>query len=93
MTMRGVGVVVVLSFRRAVDDPDRFFRSLDVGAWLGLTPRRWRSVKSDIAGRITKAGMRANARCFSRLSPPFLAVSASCLHSSPEAFGARREPA
>lgn len=56
MTMPGVGVVVALSFRSAVDDPDRFPRSRDVGAWLGLTPRRWQSGKTDIVGRITKAG-------------------------------------
>lgn len=56
MTTPGVGVVVALSFRSAVDDPDRFPRSRDVGAWLGLTPRRWQSGKTDIVGRITKAG-------------------------------------
>ena len=56
MTMPGVGVIVALSFRSAVDDPDRFPRSRDVGAWLGLTPRRWQSGKTDIVGRITKAG-------------------------------------
>lgn len=56
MTTPGVGVVVALSFRSAVDDPDRFPRSRDVGAWLGSTPRRWQSGKTDIVGRITKAG-------------------------------------
>lgn len=56
MTTPGVGVIVALTFRSAVDDPDRFPRSRDVGAWLGLTPRRWQSGKTDIAGRITKAG-------------------------------------
>lgn len=33
MTMPGVGVIVALTFRGAVDDPDRFPRSRDVGAW------------------------------------------------------------
>jgi transposase len=56
MTTPGVGVIVALTFRSAVDDPDRFPRNRDVGAWLGLTPRRWQSGKTDIAGRITKAG-------------------------------------
>lgn len=56
MTMPGVGVIVALSFRSAVDDPDRFPRCRDVGAWLGLTPRRWQSGKTDIVGRIPKAG-------------------------------------
>lgn len=56
MTTPGVGVIVALTFRSAVDDPERFPRSRDVGAWAGLTPRRWQSGKTDIAGRITKAG-------------------------------------
>jgi transposase len=55
MTVPGVGVVAV-SFRSAVDDPARFRRTRDVRAWLGLTPRRWQSGKTDIVGRITKAG-------------------------------------
>ncbi|WP_407943264.1 hypothetical protein [Mangrovicoccus ximenensis] len=41
-----------------------------MGAWLGLTPRRWQSGKTDIAGRLTKAGMPACAGCASGL-PPF----------------------
>ena len=56
MTVPGVGVIVALTFQSAVDDPDRFPRSRDVGAWAGLTPRRWQSGKTDIVGRITKAG-------------------------------------
>lgn len=56
MTVPGVGVVVALSFRSAVDDPVRFRRTRDVGSWLGLTPRRWQSGKTDIVGRITKGG-------------------------------------
>lgn len=56
MTAPGVGVVVALSFRSAVDDPVRFRRTRDVGSWLGLTPRRWQSGKTDIVGRITKGG-------------------------------------
>lgn len=56
MTAPGVGVVVALSFRSAVDDPGKFRRTRDVGCWLGLTPRRRQSGKTDIVGRITKAG-------------------------------------
>jgi len=56
MTAPGVGVVVALSFRSAVDDPTRFRRTRDIGSWLGLTPGRWQSGKIDIVGRITKAG-------------------------------------
>ncbi|MEL6646041.1 MAG: IS110 family transposase [Pseudomonadota bacterium] len=56
MTVPGVGVIVALSFRSAIDDPDRFKRTRDVGPWLGLTPRRWQSGQTDVVGRITKAG-------------------------------------
>jgi transposase len=30
-----------MAFRRTIDDPNRFKRSSDVGAYLGLTPRRY----------------------------------------------------
>ncbi|AZB60157.1 IS110 family transposase [Cereibacter sphaeroides] len=56
MATLGVGVIVAPTFRRAVNDPDRFPRSRDLGACAGLTPRRWQSGKTDISGRITKAG-------------------------------------
>jgi transposase len=39
-----------------VDDPNRFRRSRAVGAYLGLTPRRYQSGKTDRVGRITKVG-------------------------------------
>ena len=56
MTMPGVGHVVALTFKAAVDDPERFRRSKDVGPWAGLTPGRNQSGERDIVGRITKAG-------------------------------------
>jgi transposase len=45
-----------LTFLTAIDDPYRFRRSSDVGAFLGLTPRRYQSGDVDLAGRISKAG-------------------------------------
>ncbi len=56
MTMPGVGPVVALTFKSAIDDPERFRRSKDVGPWAGLTPGRDQSGERDIVGRITKAG-------------------------------------
>jgi transposase len=56
MTMPGVGAVVALTVRAAIDDPARFRSSRDVGPWVGLTPRREQSGERDIVGRITKAG-------------------------------------
>ncbi len=56
MTMPGVGHVIALTFVSAIDDPERFHRSKDVGPWVGLTPGRNQSGEKDIVGRITKAG-------------------------------------
>ncbi|SDB74898.1 IS110 family RNA-guided transposase [Belnapia rosea] len=56
MTAPGVGAIVALTFRSAVDDPDRFPRARDVGPWLGLTPSRYQSGQIDRMGRTTQAG-------------------------------------
>ena len=56
MTMPGVGQVIALTYTSAIDDPERFHRSKDVGPWVGLTPGRDQSGERDIVGRITKAG-------------------------------------
>ena len=56
MTMPGVGYVIALTFMSAIDDPDRFRRSKDVGPWVGLTPGRDQSGERDIVGGITKCG-------------------------------------
>ena len=56
MTMPGVGVLVALTFKSSIDDPDRFRSSRDVGTWVGLTPKRHQSGERDVVGQITKAG-------------------------------------
>jgi transposase len=58
MTTPGVGAVTALAFVAAIDDPNRFRRSEDVGAYLGLTPRRYQSGEIDRSGRISKCGDR-----------------------------------
>jgi transposase len=55
-SMPGVGAIVALTFRAAVDDPTRFRRSRDVGAVFGLVPRRYQSGEVDRIGSISKAG-------------------------------------
>lgn len=55
-TMPGVGPVVALTVRAAIDDPTRFRRSRDIGPWVGLTPGRDESGERSIVGAITKAG-------------------------------------
>lgn len=47
MTIPGVGPLTALAFRATVDQPERFRRSRDVGAHLGLTPRRYQSGETD----------------------------------------------
>lgn len=56
MTMPGIGPASALTFRSTVDDPRRFLHSQSVGAYLGLTPRRYQSGEIDRVGRITKVG-------------------------------------
>ncbi len=56
MTVPGVGPFTALAFRATVDRPDRFRRSRDVGAHLGLTPRRYQSGETDVQGRISRCG-------------------------------------
>ncbi|WP_261399178.1 transposase, partial [Leisingera daeponensis] len=58
MTVPGVGPVVALSFIATLDNAERFRRSRDVGAFLGLTPRRHQSGDMDWSGRISKCGDR-----------------------------------
>ena len=43
MTIPGVGQLTALAFVAAIDDPSRIRRSRDVGAYLGLVPKRYQS--------------------------------------------------
>lgn len=56
MTAPGVGPMTALLFRTTVDDPDRFTRVRDVGAFLGLTRRMRASGESDPNTRISRWG-------------------------------------
>ncbi|SMD02226.1 Transposase [Primorskyibacter flagellatus] len=56
MTIPGVGPVNALSFIALIDDPNRFSRASDVGAFLGLTPKRHQSGEIDWSGRVSKCG-------------------------------------
>ena len=56
MTMPGIGPVVALTVKAAIDDPDRFRSSKDIGPWVGLTPRREQSGERDIIVQISRAG-------------------------------------
>ncbi|MFL5334645.1 MAG: IS110 family transposase [Geminicoccaceae bacterium] len=56
MTAPGVGVLVALTYVSVIDDPERFAKSSSVGAYVGLTPRRFQSGEEDYTGRISKHG-------------------------------------
>ncbi|MFC5087444.1 transposase [Microvirga arabica] len=56
MTAPGIGSLVALAYISVIDTPDRFSSSSSVGAYLGLTPRRYQSGEIDRSGRISKCG-------------------------------------
>jgi transposase len=56
MSVPGVGPICALTYKSAIEDPARFARGEDAGAFAGLAPRRSQSGERDIRGRISKAG-------------------------------------
>jgi transposase len=56
MTAPGVGALVAVTFKTAVDDPERFRTAKAVGAHFGLTPKRYQSGETDVTGGISKVG-------------------------------------
>lgn len=56
MSVPGVGFITALTFKAGVDDPHRFKRSRTVGAYFGLTARRFQSGEMDIDGHISRCG-------------------------------------
>jgi transposase len=56
MSVPGVGPVTALAFVATIDNPARFAKSRTVGAYLGLTARRYQSGEMDYSGRISKHG-------------------------------------
>lgn len=56
MSVPGVGPITALTFTATIEDPRRFARGEDVGAYAGLVPRRNQSGERDTSGHISKAG-------------------------------------
>lgn len=56
MTVPGVGPITALCYMATIDDPARFSKSRSVGAYVGLTTRRYASGETDRSGRISKCG-------------------------------------
>jgi transposase len=55
MTVPGVGPLVAMTFKSAVNDPSRIIKSKAVGALFGLTPKKYQSGEKDVTGGITRA--------------------------------------
>ena len=62
MSIAGVGPITALSFVLVVDDPTRFEDVRDIGAYLGLVPRRDQSGDTDKDLPISKTGNQALRR-------------------------------
>jgi transposase len=58
MSIPGVGAVTATAFATAIEDPANFRASRSVGAWLGLTTRRYQSGQVDYDGHISRRGDR-----------------------------------
>ena len=58
MKVPGIGPITALCYLATIDDPTRFKRSRSVGAYVGLTSRRYASGEIDWTGRISKCGDR-----------------------------------
>jgi transposase len=56
MTVPGVGPLVAITFKSAVDDPNRISKSKAVGALFGLTPKKYQSGETEVTGGITRVG-------------------------------------
>jgi transposase len=56
MSVPGVGPFCALIYKSSIEDPGRFDRGEDAGAFAGLAPRRNQSGERDHKGRISKAG-------------------------------------
>jgi transposase len=56
MSIPGIGAVTSSSFAAAIEDPANFRTSRSVGAWLGLTTRRYQSGEVDYDGHISRRG-------------------------------------
>src|SRR6195952_5097005 len=58
MSIPGVGTMTATAFTTAIEEPSNFRKSRSVGAWLGLTTRRYQSGQVDYDGHISRRGDR-----------------------------------
>ena len=58
MSILGVGAITATSFATAIEEPGNYKKSRSVGAWIGLTTRRYQSGEVDYDGHISRRGDR-----------------------------------
>ena len=58
MSIPGVGAITATAFTTAIEEPGNFKKSRSVGAWIGLTTRRYQSGEVDYDGHISRRGDR-----------------------------------
>ena len=56
MSIPGIGAITATAFTTAIERPDNFRKSRSVGAWIGLTTRRYQSGEVDYEGHISRRG-------------------------------------
>ena len=56
MTVPSVGPLVAITYKSAMDDPNRITKSKAAGALFGLTPKKYQSGEKDVTGGITRTG-------------------------------------
>jgi transposase len=56
MSIPGIGAITATTFTTAIEDPENFRNSRSVGAWIGLTTRRYQSGEVDYDGHISRRG-------------------------------------
>ena len=56
MSIPGIGAITASAFTAAIEDPANFRNSRSVGAWLGLTTKRYQSGEVDYDGHISRRG-------------------------------------
>ena len=54
--MPSVGPIVAITYKSAMDDPNRIAKSKAAGALFGLTPKKYQSGEKDVTGGITRTG-------------------------------------
>jgi len=56
MTAPGVGPIVAITYKTAVDDPHRIKKSKGAGPLFGITPKRYQSGETDVIGGTSRIG-------------------------------------